>query len=66
MSIGVQVLAVSFLLLYSVGMVLSLREKRYLPAKDFGILIMSTSKGIMTHYDAKKKNLGGKLLSYCY
>lgn len=41
-------------------------EKRYLPAKDFGILIISTSKGIMTHYEAKKKNLGGKLLSYCY
>jgi small subunit ribosomal protein S8 len=41
-------------------------EKRYLPAKDFGIIIISTSKGIMTHYDAKKKNLGGKLISYCY
>ena len=41
-------------------------EKRYLPAKGFGILIVSTSQGIMTHTDAKKKGLGGQLLAYCY
>lgn len=41
-------------------------EKRYLPAKDFGIIFVSTSLGIMTHYDAKKKGLGGRLLAYCY
>ncbi len=41
-------------------------EKRFLPAKDFGILIVSTSQGMMTHIDAKKKSLGGKLISYCY
>lgn len=41
-------------------------EKRFLPAKDVGILLVSTSSGIMTHYDSKKKKLGGKLLSYCY
>lgn len=41
-------------------------EKRYLPAKDFGVLIISTPKGIMTHYDAKKLGVGGKLLAYCY
>jgi small subunit ribosomal protein S8 len=41
-------------------------EKRYLPAKDFGMLIVSTSKGIMTHEEAKKKGFGGKLLAYCY
>lgn len=41
-------------------------EKRFLPAKDFGILIVSTSKGIMTHIQAKEKKLGGKLLAYCY
>ncbi|MBC8500461.1 MAG: 30S ribosomal protein S8 [DPANN group archaeon] len=41
-------------------------EKRYLPAKDFGILIISTSKGLMTHNEAKEKHLGGKLLSFCY
>ncbi len=41
-------------------------EKRYLLAKDFGIIIVSTPKGIMTHIEAKKQNLGGKLLAYCY
>lgn len=41
-------------------------EKRFLPAKDFGILIVSTSQGMMTHTEAKKKSLGGRLVSYCY
>ena len=41
-------------------------ENRFLPAKDFGILIVSTEKGLMTHYDAKKKKIGGKLLAFCY
>ncbi len=41
-------------------------EKRYLPAQNFGILIVSTSQGIMTNYEAKEKNLGGKLLAYVY
>ncbi len=41
-------------------------EKRFLPAKDFGILIVSTSKGIMSNNEARKQNLGGKLLAYCY
>ena len=41
-------------------------EKRYLLAKDFGFLVVSTSKGIMTHSEAKEKKLGGKLLAYVY
>ena len=41
-------------------------EKRFLPAKGFGILIISTPQGIMTNEEAKKKGIGGKLLSYCY
>ena len=41
-------------------------EKRYLPAKDFGLLLVSTTQGIMTHDQAKKKKLGGVLLAYCY
>ena len=41
-------------------------EKRYLPAKDFGIVIVSTNKGIMTHKEAIQKKLGGRLLAYCY
>jgi len=41
-------------------------EKRYLPAKDFGRLVISTSKGVTTHIDAKTKKLGGVLLAYVY
>jgi len=41
-------------------------EKRFLPARGFGILILSTSQGIMTNTKAKEKGVGGKLLCYCY
>lgn len=41
-------------------------EKLFLPAKDFGVLIVSTPKGVMTHTEAKAKGFGGKLLAYCY
>lgn len=41
-------------------------EKRFLLAAGFGFLIVSTSKGVMTHIEAKEKGLGGKLLAYCY
>ena len=41
-------------------------EKRYLKAKGFGILIVSTSQGMMTQSEAQEKNLGGKLIAYCY
>ena len=41
-------------------------EKRYLPAKDFGVIIISTPKGIMTHLESIKRGLGGRLLAYCY
>lgn len=41
-------------------------EKRYLPAKNFGVLVVSTSKGLMTHQKALESNLGGTLISYAY
>ncbi|MBI3034520.1 30S ribosomal protein S8 [Candidatus Woesearchaeota archaeon] len=41
-------------------------EKTYLPAKDFGLIIVSTQKGLMTHKEAKKQGIGGRLVSYCY
>jgi small subunit ribosomal protein S8 len=41
-------------------------EKRYLPGKEFGLLLVSTSQGIMTHAEAKKKGIGGRLLAYVY
>ena len=41
-------------------------EKRYLPARGFGVLIVSTSKGIMTHTECKKLEIGGVLLAFVY
>ncbi len=41
-------------------------EQSYLPAKDFGRIVVSTSKGYMTHIEAKQKGLGGALLAYVY
>lgn len=41
-------------------------EKRYLPARNMGFMFVSTPQGIMTHEDAKKKGIGGKLIAYCY
>lgn len=41
-------------------------EKRFLPAFDFGLLIVSTSQGLMTHKEAREKGIGGRLIAYVY
>ena len=41
-------------------------EKRFLPAQDFGLLIMTTTKGVLSHKQAKEHGVGGKLLAYVY
>ncbi|DAC15242.1 MAG TPA: 30S ribosomal protein S8 [Candidatus Poseidoniales archaeon] len=41
-------------------------EGRYLPAQDFGLLILTTNNGVMSHYDAKQNRIGGRLLAYVY
>ncbi len=41
-------------------------EKRYLPAKGFGLFIVTTSQGVLLHRDALSKSIGGKLVAYCY
>jgi small subunit ribosomal protein S8 len=41
-------------------------EKRYLPARNFGALILTTSNGIVSHYSARSNNTGGQLLAYVY
>ena len=41
-------------------------EAMYLPAQDFGILILTTTKGVMSHIEAREQGLGGKLLAYVY
>lgn len=41
-------------------------EKRYLPSHDLGLLIVSTPTGIITHNDAKKVGIGGRLIAFVY
>jgi len=41
-------------------------EKRYLPGRDFGSLIVTTSHGVMTHYAAREEGVGGQILAYVY
>jgi len=41
-------------------------ESRYLPAQDFGVLILTTTKGIISHVQAKELGIGGKLLAFVY
>lgn len=41
-------------------------EARYLPAQDFGQLIVTTTRGVVDHGEAKELGVGGKLLAYVY
>jgi len=40
--------------------------RRFLPAKDFGFIIISTSKGLLTHEEALEKDIGGSLIAYIF
>ena len=37
-----------------------------LPSRQFGIIILTTTYGIMTHQEARAKGTGGKLLGFFY
>lgn len=41
-------------------------ERRYLPARGIGTMIVSTNKGLMTHEEAKEEQIGGCLIAYFY
>ena len=41
-------------------------ETRYIPSKDFGILVLSTPQGLMTNREAREKMTGGRLVLYVY
>ena len=41
-------------------------ERQFLPAYSMGILLVSTSRGIMSHHDAQAQSLGGVLVGYVY
>ena len=40
--------------------------RRFLISRNFGIVIISTSKGLMTQEEAYEKNIGGSLIAYFY
>ncbi len=41
-------------------------EKRFLPARNIGLLILTTPKGVVDHKKAKDLNVGGKLVCFIY
>jgi small subunit ribosomal protein S8 len=41
-------------------------ETRYIPSRDFGLLIVSTPQGVMSNKEAKERRTGGRLLAYVY
>ncbi|HZY70746.1 MAG TPA: 30S ribosomal protein S8 [Thermoplasmata archaeon] len=48
------------------GRLLERYEARFLPAQDFGLLVLTTNQGVMSHQDARERKIGGKLLAYVY
>jgi len=41
-------------------------EKRFLPAQNYGALVVTTSRGVMSHAEAREAGVGGKLVAYVY
>jgi small subunit ribosomal protein S8 len=41
-------------------------ERKFLPSREVGLLIISTSKGVVSHREAKEKDVGGRLLAFVY
>ena len=41
-------------------------EQRFIPSKDFGLLLISTPYGLMTNSEVKERKTGGKLMAYIY
>ena len=41
-------------------------EKRFLPARDYGTLVVTTSHGVMNHYEARERGIGGQVIAYVY
>jgi small subunit ribosomal protein S8 len=41
-------------------------EKQFLPSKEIGVLVISTSQGVLSHREVREKKIGGRLLAYVY
>lgn len=40
--------------------------KSYLPSRDIGIIVLSTSQGVLSHIEAIERRIGGVLIAYVY
>ncbi len=43
-----------------------MNNKKWLLLLGFGLLILTTTQGIISHNEAKKSGIGGKVLAYVY
>jgi len=41
-------------------------QRRYLPSRNIGTMILSTNKGLMTQQEALEEGIGGCLIAYFY
>lgn len=41
-------------------------EKRFLPAQNYGSLVITTSSGVMSHDAAREEGVGGQVIAYVY
>ena len=41
-------------------------EKRFLPSRDIGVLVLSTSQGVLSHREAEERKISGRLLAFVY
>jgi len=41
-------------------------EKRFLPSRDLGAVILSTPQGVLDHKAAKEQKVGGVVIAYVY
>lgn len=41
-------------------------EKRFLPSRDVGVLVISTPQGVLSHRETRERKIGGRLLAFVY
>jgi len=41
-------------------------QRKFLPSREVGILVISTSKGMVSHKEAREKGIGGRLIAFVY
>ncbi len=41
-------------------------EKKYLPSREVGLLVISTPNGVLSHREARERRIGGRLLAFIY